>query len=75
MDARGLVERPPPQYIGGTPLTTEDLAGYRIYLEHHGISAKECDTLVGHAMELSHQPPFRLRLRIDEEKVMIEERA
>jgi hypothetical protein len=73
IDARGLVRRAPLQLIGGAPLTDEDLAGYMVYLERHGVAAEERDELLKRAIEFSHDSPLGLRLTIVGDKLMIEE--
>lgn len=74
MAARGLV-RPSIQLVGSVPLTPADLEGYRIYLEHHGVSLQEQDELETRIIGFSHEAPLPLRLEIVGDELRISERV
>ncbi len=50
--------------LGGPPLTADDLAGYRLYLEHCEMAEAEIDELFQTVIEFGNQPPMKLTLTL-----------
>jgi hypothetical protein len=74
IDSRALLREKDLQLIGGAPLTRDDLEGYGIYLEHHGMTKDEIDSLTANLMTWSSEPPIKLRLEIVDDQISISER-
>jgi len=70
IDARGLLNANI-QLVGGTPLTSEDLEGYMLYLEYHDVSADKRRELTEQLVSFSYEPPLNLHLEIKEDELHI----
>jgi len=74
IDSHALLRERDLQLVGGAPLTRDDLEGYGIYLEHHGMTKADIDGLTTNLVTWSTEPPIKLRLEILEDELSISER-
>jgi hypothetical protein len=60
--------------IGGKLLVPDDLEGYMLHLEHHGVITYKRVELIDKLIELSHEPPLKLRMEVVNNELVISER-
>jgi hypothetical protein len=73
IDARTMLRDDEVQLIGQEPLSPEDLDGYVVYLEEMGVSEDDRGELVQRAIALSRKGPLRVRLRVVDDTLVVEE--
>jgi hypothetical protein len=63
-DSKALLRAREIRLLGGTALTEDDLEGYRLYLEHHGVGKDDIDKLFRTVIGFGHQPPMKIMLTL-----------
>lgn len=71
IDARALLQSKDLQLVGSKPLTQDDLDGYAYYLEAHGMTPEETQSLLNNILQFAQQPPLKIRMEIVNDELAV----
>ena len=74
IDSKALLRPREIHLLGATPLTEEDLKGYRFYLEQHEMEEKDIKALLDSVIGFGNEPPLKLTLAEKDGELEITER-
>ena len=73
IDARTLMRDDELQLICADPLSEPDLIGYMTYLENMGVGESDRGAVLKQLIGFSHDKPIRLRLRVIDDELHVED--